>query len=1365
MKVISSSYVGNGASTQTITIGVAPSIIFNQHYFKTLSHPTTESSRFASDSPNLTTAFTALSSTGFTVGSTLNVNGTTYYFTAIVDNGGSDFAYGSYTGNGVNNRAITGTGFTPAVVVIKGNSSHYGWWRTTEVTGDSTLAYPNFGNQSGRIKSFTSDGFTLGTDIEANENGITFYYFALKGVAGLVKTGSYTGDGTDSRNITGLGFDPVLVWIKGNNSTSAVFRNLAFSGDNAFTFGSSTLTANLIQSFSTGGGNSFQIGSSTTVNQTSITHYYLALGTGFTRTQKTLSMKMSVQNTVHHLSMRVSCKRTLHKTISMKVRVTNPKLRGRLRNLAIRSIDNQKFTKDVLKNQPSDSLYTNLVAINARENLNLNYISTVALIDPVSMYPAGFVPKQGSTPRSAAAFNQVVCDAIHNGGLGVIHRMTSMAMEGAANFPEWPSVTTLPIGHKTDIIPVVVTDNFDRTIIGTDYVTNTVGGGVWGVSNGKLVLLNSGNEFTYNIAHTTATYADGEFEGTVEKSTFGQDGIIICGGTMGNSPYFFGYGIYMQDSNKLIVEDIGQRNISADTRVILHTDTSLTLVNGHYYKIKAIKTGSSIAVKIWDETAAETEPASPLFTVISTTYSSGWFGFTTAGFGKVVHFDNLKITPSQNLNSFMGMVYTWMINNPTSFKDNDIIAPFPEFDTCQGSPNMCYFVASRSWLHADYNTTIPVTFFNELKEIEDYAASQIGVRLKTGYTGPNFTSVASPDDPGKALPNGTNDLDKTDKLGLTMMKKAGIVSTDFYGTTYVSTYNPTGAQHPAQEIYDWVHAVSQKHKLPVFFQEWGGYSPTGSGHVFSATDVSSHDLYFRGIFNKMADLNDNVIDWRGHREFEGLNYYGFQDTGDADTGMLRNSGTNYSTATLRVKGQVLRDFYQMGTPSQRTIQMRVRNKITPTHKTLSMKVKTVALSNTGRLKTLRTRSVSTMKWTKDTTKAQPSDLTIFNVVEFAYRSMNLTHIDVTFPIDPVSFYPTGYTPAPRSIVGVYQKWVDEIHKRGLGVLHRPVCFAMEGREGFDWKVGSNIYPQGTAAQVLDGTDRNNWLGIVYNFIINNPSLFNNGDWWAPFPERTEGLFDTPAGVHSFLSTSPSIQTNFVNFFVDLKTVSDAAFAAIGKAGVKTGATSDNYSEVRSLWIPQALYNNSHLVPFDYYQNYNNDGYGKAALSDDLDAIYFSRGNNKLFWQEWGTTPEIIIATNSARNNPDGSEGSIAPGGVFHPISYYGLTAHPENRDQLILDIFTTIAEKHEQGKLDDFNYWGFWDTGINDSGLIKISGSSTDIANFSLRPEGVTLADWYENGVARPPFSPPVVDTTPQPPLTSAGWTKKTPKSVTWTKK
>ena len=110
----------------------------------------------------------------------------------LVDNGSSwlnltpsaRMKCGSYTGNGVNNREITGIGFQPDYVIVKraggtNDTDSSFVFRTKTMGTNESYVFCGSALTNG-IKSFTSDGFTLGTDDRVNKNGETYHYIVFK---------------------------------------------------------------------------------------------------------------------------------------------------------------------------------------------------------------------------------------------------------------------------------------------------------------------------------------------------------------------------------------------------------------------------------------------------------------------------------------------------------------------------------------------------------------------------------------------------------------------------------------------------------------------------------------------------------------------------------------------------------------------------------------------------------------------------------------------------------------------------------------------------------------------------------------------------------------------------------------------------------------------------------------------------------------------------------------------------------------------------------------------------------------------------------------------------------------------------------
>ena len=144
-----------------------------------------------------------------------------------------------YTGTGSSN-ALTGLGFQPDIVWIKGRNYAYNHVLSDSVRGEKQL-YPNLTNaqdsNTGEITSFDSDGFTVGTGGDVNYNTRTFVSWNWKmgttsgatfGTAGITPTnysintttgqGVYKysgGDGFGASTVAhGLGAAPDCVIIK-----------------------------------------------------------------------------------------------------------------------------------------------------------------------------------------------------------------------------------------------------------------------------------------------------------------------------------------------------------------------------------------------------------------------------------------------------------------------------------------------------------------------------------------------------------------------------------------------------------------------------------------------------------------------------------------------------------------------------------------------------------------------------------------------------------------------------------------------------------------------------------------------------------------------------------------------------------------------------------------------------------------------------------------------------------------------------------------------------------------------------------------------------------------------------------------------
>lgn len=106
----------------------------------------------------------------------------------------------------------------------------------------------------------------------------------------------------------------------------------------------------------------------------------------------------------------------------------------------MKSVDVMKYTKDVLKSQPSDADIQSLVT--TLKTLNVNYIAMSVPMDDTASYPSDSKP----APRTAEAFTQKWADTIHNAGLHIIWRGTFSGIEGIYNFPKRVGGNRFPAG-------------------------------------------------------------------------------------------------------------------------------------------------------------------------------------------------------------------------------------------------------------------------------------------------------------------------------------------------------------------------------------------------------------------------------------------------------------------------------------------------------------------------------------------------------------------------------------------------------------------------------------------------------------------------------------------------------------------------------------------------------------------------------------------------------------------------------------------------------------------------------------------------------------------------------------------------------
>lgn len=384
------SYVGNGSDDRNITgVGFDPEFVF-------IARPGA-SWNFAII-PGLTAGYSiplggdggeyddriqALITDGFQVGTNgdTNASSVTYQYLAVVDTVGSSFATGIYTGNGTDDRNITGVGFQPDLVIVKrtNGADRAIFWHKSQ-GGDNSLPMIETSSSGNKIQGVHSDGFQVGTDSAVNSSSQTYAYIAFKEVSGLVAVSSYAGNGTDDRNITGLGFDPEFVMAKGNGGSNghAYFAFAGWSANESKPMsGWGFPVDNTIQDLITDG---FQVGTSNGINQSSITTYYLALTSGSSGTNGEESTTVSpVTTTLTQVSPTITYQSELSTStspLSITLSVVTPLV----------------STQEVLSvsvNSLQISLLQPTVSVSASESVTTSVASLLiatTIVEPVASY-------------------------------------------------------------------------------------------------------------------------------------------------------------------------------------------------------------------------------------------------------------------------------------------------------------------------------------------------------------------------------------------------------------------------------------------------------------------------------------------------------------------------------------------------------------------------------------------------------------------------------------------------------------------------------------------------------------------------------------------------------------------------------------------------------------------------------------------------------------------------------------------------------------------------------------------------------------------------------------------------------------------
>ena len=234
------SYTGNGSAGATIGhgLGVKPNMIIvknrdilsnfvcynsNLGATKYLLLNSVDAQGDLTEIWNDTEPTNSVYSVGFSTNLNANGNNLIAYCFAEVEGFSS---FGSYIGTGTSGNTIV-TGFEPAFVMIKRTNGTSDWNMWDNKRGNQSIVWANGSNAEATGAAyevqFYENGFVLNaTGNFYNGNGDSYIYMAFAADPTTVEptledsfnTVVYSGNGASSQSITGVGFQPDMVWQK-----------------------------------------------------------------------------------------------------------------------------------------------------------------------------------------------------------------------------------------------------------------------------------------------------------------------------------------------------------------------------------------------------------------------------------------------------------------------------------------------------------------------------------------------------------------------------------------------------------------------------------------------------------------------------------------------------------------------------------------------------------------------------------------------------------------------------------------------------------------------------------------------------------------------------------------------------------------------------------------------------------------------------------------------------------------------------------------------------------------------------------------------------------------------------------------------
>ena len=179
-----------------------------------------------------TESVTAFDADGFTLGTSTASNDTGVVYRYIAWKAVAAFSAGiAYTGTGVAKTEAHGLGATPNIIAVKNSAAAIAWGlylsavaspETKRFSWVATLPTVSTTSWNDTVPDGTN--ITVGTATQTNVLAGTYIGYTMADVAGVVKIGTYTGNGNASGPVvSGLGFSPrgLLTFNTGINNNGA----------------------------------------------------------------------------------------------------------------------------------------------------------------------------------------------------------------------------------------------------------------------------------------------------------------------------------------------------------------------------------------------------------------------------------------------------------------------------------------------------------------------------------------------------------------------------------------------------------------------------------------------------------------------------------------------------------------------------------------------------------------------------------------------------------------------------------------------------------------------------------------------------------------------------------------------------------------------------------------------------------------------------------------------------------------------------------------------------------------------------------------------------------------------------------------